>query len=254
MARQSFLDSVDYPALNALGFTRRQLFESAMLRAALVAVLGGLLAVVLAIALSPLTPIGAARTAEPDPGLRVDGFVLGVGVVAVVLAVLALAAIPAWRTRARVRCSSGTPESTRPSRLARALGTAGAWLPVTAGVRMALEPGRGRTAVPVRTTIVSALLAIATVTGAVVFAASLDHLVSTPRLYGWNWDVQDRHVADSARAGRCRVGRGAERCSTRSQSVKAWSTATLERRRPSTDCRCRRSASIGERAASARRS
>ena len=55
---------------------------------------------------------------------------------------------------------------------------------------MALEPGRGRTAVPVRTTIVTAALAIATVTAALVFAASLDHLVTTPRLYGWNWDVR----------------------------------------------------------------
>ncbi len=55
---------------------------------------------------------------------------------------------------------------------------------------MALEPGRGRTAVPVRTTIVSAGLAIAVVVGAGVFAASLDHLVSTPRLFGWNWDTQ----------------------------------------------------------------
>ncbi len=43
--------------------------------------------------------------------------------------------------------------------------------------------------VPVRTTVVGAALAIASVAAAVTFAASLDHLVSTPRLYGWSWDV-----------------------------------------------------------------
>ncbi len=197
-----------------------------MLRAAMVAVLGGLLALVLAIALSPLTPIGAARTAEPDPGLRLDTFVLGVGVVAVVLAVLALAAIPAWRdarTRALQQRDAGV---TRPSRLARALGTAGAWLPLTAGVRMALEPGRGRTALPVRTTIVSAFLAIATVAGAVVFAASLDHLVSTPRLYGWNWDVRIDTSADTPEQAAA-VSGAVQKALDGSQSVKAWSTANL---------------------------
>jgi hypothetical protein len=44
--------------------------------------------------------------------------------------------------------------------------------------------------VPVRTTIVGAALAIATVVAALTFASSLDHLVSTPRLYGWSWDVR----------------------------------------------------------------
>ena len=97
LTRQSFLESVDYPSLNALGFARRQLFESAMVRAVFVAVFGGVLAVVLAVLLSPLTPIGVARTAEPDPGIRVDPLVLGLGVLAIIIVVLALAAIPAWR-------------------------------------------------------------------------------------------------------------------------------------------------------------
>jgi hypothetical protein len=55
---------------------------------------------------------------------------------------------------------------------------------------MALEPGRGRTAVPVRSSMAGTALAVAAVVAALSFAASLTHLVDTPRLYGWNWDLQ----------------------------------------------------------------
>jgi hypothetical protein len=91
---------------------------------------------------------------------------------------------------------------------------------------MALEPGRGRTAVPVRTTIVSALLAIAMVIGALVIAASLDRLVGTPRLYGWNWDdeisVQASTAADTREARR-----GVATLLDGSAAVRRWSTVSL---------------------------
>jgi hypothetical protein len=41
----------------------------------------------------------------------------------------------------------------------------------------------------VRTTLAGLVLAIAALTGSLVFAASLAHLLHTPRLYGWNWDL-----------------------------------------------------------------
>jgi hypothetical protein len=41
----------------------------------------------------------------------------------------------------------------------------------------------------VRTTLAGLALAIAALTGALGFAASLEHLLDTPRLYGWNWDL-----------------------------------------------------------------
>jgi ABC-type lipoprotein release transport system permease subunit len=59
---------------------------------------------------------------------------------------------------------------------------------IVAGARMALEPGRGRTAVPVRTTLAGVTLGLAALAGALTFGASLTHLLDTPRLYGWNWD------------------------------------------------------------------
>ena len=75
---------------------------------------------------------------------------------------------------------------------------------------MALEPGRGRTAVPVRTGLAGAVLGVAGLVAASFFATSLAGLVRTPALYGWNWDasvpksgpagggesVVDRYAAD----------------------------------------------------------
>jgi hypothetical protein len=52
---------------------------------------------------------------------------------------------------------------------------------------MAVEPGEGRTAVPVRSALVGTALAVALVVTTLTFASSLHTLVSTPSLYGWNW-------------------------------------------------------------------
>jgi uncharacterized membrane protein len=54
---------------------------------------------------------------------------------------------------------------------------------------MALERGRGRTAVPVVGALVATALALAALTAAFVFGSNLDRLVTTPSLYGLQWDV-----------------------------------------------------------------
>ena len=54
---------------------------------------------------------------------------------------------------------------------------------------MALEPGRGRTAVPVRSALVGTAVAVAAVVTAVTFATNLQRLVTTPSLYGQDWDL-----------------------------------------------------------------
>ena len=58
------------------------------------------------------------------------------------------------------------------------------------GIRFALEPGGGRNAVPVRSAILGAALAVVVVVATVTFGASLDTLVSHPALYGWNWSYE----------------------------------------------------------------
>jgi hypothetical protein len=62
---------------------------------------------------------------------------------------------------------------------------------------MALEPGRGRASVPVRSAILGAALAIATLVSALMFWSSLQHLVSTPRLSGFAWDVMAAPPTDT---------------------------------------------------------
>ena len=79
LARQLVLDSAEFPVLRALGMTRASLAALALARLAAVTVAGAVIAVGVAIAASPLMPIGPARLAEPTPGIEVNLAVLGVG-------------------------------------------------------------------------------------------------------------------------------------------------------------------------------
>ncbi len=54
------------------------------------------------------------------------------------------------------------------------------------GIRFSFGSGEGPNAVPV---MASAAVAVVALVAAVTFGASLQHLVSNPQLYGWNWDV-----------------------------------------------------------------
>ena len=195
LARQMTLDAAGYGVLSALGMTRGGLFALAAARLALVTVAGGVIAVGIAIAASPLMPIGAARLAEPQPGVDLDPLVLGVGFAAVVLLPLMVLAAPAIRAVRQARGGAGAAgpvavrPTARPSWLAGTLTRAGT---VTGGIgtRMAFEPGHGRTAVPVRSALAGTAIAVAAVVAAAVFGTSLVGLVSSPQQYGQNWDQQ----------------------------------------------------------------
>jgi ABC-type antimicrobial peptide transport system permease subunit len=192
LGRQLTLDAIEFPILRVLGMTRAALLTLSLARMAVVTVAGGVIAVAVAIAASPLMPIGPARLAEPSPGIEVNLAILAPGLAA--LAVLPLAAIvpAAWRAATRARGPLGTAEpavASRASRLGSALSVAGS-ITGGVGVRMALEPGRGRTAVPVRSALVGITVAITAVVAAVVFGTSLIALVSTPHRYGQNWDQE----------------------------------------------------------------
>jgi hypothetical protein len=89
-----------------------------------------------------------------------------------------------------VPASAVAGRPTRRSRLASALNDAGCSPTLVTGVRMAVEPGRGGTAVPVRTSIVGVMLGVAVLAGTLTFGASLTHLLDSPRLYGVTWDLQ----------------------------------------------------------------
>jgi hypothetical protein len=134
--------------------------------------------------------MGLARRAELHPGVAADLAVLALGALTVVVLVAAGAAVPAWRASRAPATTLGVVEPAgRPSRLAGALAAAGFPPSVVGGVRLAFEPGRGRTAVPVRAAIAGAAAAVCALTAAGVVGASLARLVATPAAYGWTWDV-----------------------------------------------------------------
>ncbi len=72
----------------------------------------------------------------------------------------------------------------RGSRLARWMARRGFPAPAVTGIRLAFEPGSDRTAVPVRSAVLGTALALAAVIAALVFGASLAHVIGDPRLAG----------------------------------------------------------------------
>src|SRR5208283_3173095 len=162
LARQLVLDSAEFPIMRALGMTRASLAALSLARLAVVTLAGAVIAVGVAVAASPLMPIGPARLAEPSPGVEVNLAVLGVGLAVIVVLPLAVLVPSAWRAAGRARGPLGVAEpagSARASRVGAALGLAGS-VAGSVGVRMAFEPGRGRTAVPVRSALAGTIVAV----------------------------------------------------------------------------------------------
>lgn len=191
LARAAALRSGDHPALAALGLTRAQRWRVGAVVSACTAAPGAALAAAVAAAASPLTPFGTARAAEPAPGFALDPLVLGVGGAALAVALAAGGTVGAWRSSRR-----SPPRRLRAARLTQWLAGRGAGASAVAGARMAFEPGLGRTAVPVGATLAGVVLGVATLVGAVTFAASLDRLLGTPELYGRRWTMHLSNYID----------------------------------------------------------
>jgi len=189
LSRQLVLDSAEFPILRGLGMSRSALVTLSLARVALVTTAGAVIAVGIAIAASPLMPIGPARFAEPSPGVEVNLAVLGAGFAVIAATPLLVMAPAALRAATRAQGALGLAEPASPARAPRlglALGLAGP-VPGNLGMRMAFEPGHGRTAVPVRSALAGTAVAVAAVVAAMVFGASFLGLVGTPHRYGQNW-------------------------------------------------------------------
>ena len=192
LGRQILLEAAEDPTLRSLGMTRGQLVGVALVRVAVVAGGGATIAVAAAVALSPLLPIGAAGRAQLDRGVTVDGPVLAMGGLVIIVLVEVGAALAAWRAARAPGDNLGVADRygpPRPSRLAGVFAALARQPSMTIGVRLALEPGRGRTAVPVWAAMAGAAAAVCAVTAAMVFTASLGHLGHSPSGYGVTWDL-----------------------------------------------------------------
>ena len=188
LTREISLASVHQTTLNALGLTRRQRAAVNGYPALVIAIGGAILAALGAIAASPLFPIGVARRAEPDPGVHLDGPVLALGIVAIAAFIISIAVVASGRSTRRSSPELEAGARRRTSTIIEVAATAGLVPTATNGLRMALEPGHGRTAVPVRSAYVGAIFGIAGIVAVLTFASSVQHLAATPRLYGWTGD------------------------------------------------------------------
>jgi hypothetical protein len=188
ISRQLRWDDEDRRVLRALGAGPALTASDGLIGVLAAIIVGSLVAVALAVALSPLAPLGPVRPVYPDGRVAFDWTVLGTGL-AVLVSVLGAAAVVLAYLRAPHRVARSTGRAmARTSGLARGAQSAGMPVAGVVGVRFALEPGQGRTSVPVRSALVGAVLAVAVVLSALTFASSLGTLVSHPPLYGWNWD------------------------------------------------------------------
>ena len=114
----------------------------------------------------------------------IDGTALVIGAGAAITLAVGMTVLATLGRSARASAANA-----RPSRIMGALGVDRMPASMGAGVRFALEAGRGPASAPVRTTLAGIGIAGAALVGALVFASSLDGLLRTPRLYGMFWDV-----------------------------------------------------------------
>ena len=185
MLRHASTQATETNARAALGMTREQLLTGSVLSVAPAIVGGAIIAIVSAVALSPLLPIGVAGRAEPDPGVRIDALVLGLGGAAILLATTAGAAGAAWWLHRSHAHRIDTVAPRHVSRVAMVVGAIGP--SVRLGVGMAVDRRRG--AMAARSAMVGMALAIAGVLGAFGFVHAIDQLFATPAAYGADYDA-----------------------------------------------------------------
>ncbi len=188
LSRLMRLERNERAVVRALGATPGALTGGTLVAPALAILIGTVIGVVLAVAMSPAMPIGPVRKVEVARGFDVDATVMGLGALVVIVVLLALTAATAWGELPH-RVVNRRRSSARPSGIVTAAASAGIGPAAVTGLRFALEPGDAATAVPVRSVIPSAAVAVIALVGSITFGASLNTLVHHPRLYGWSWDA-----------------------------------------------------------------
>ncbi|MDX6319448.1 MAG: putative transport system permease protein [Nocardioidaceae bacterium] len=175
----------DLDVLRALGLTRGETVLAAVGGPVAVAAVAAVVSVAGAVAASPLFPIGVGRKVEPSPGVDVDWLVLVSGGILLLILVSLIAYVTAVSSLGR-RGATGSYATSTVASWARRLGLP---VPVTLGTRLALESGRGRTAVPARPAMVGAVAGVMGLVAAATFHSGLDDAVNTPQRYGQTWQA-----------------------------------------------------------------
>lgn len=184
IARAVYAMGEAVPTVRALGMVRWELVRALMFPFAPVAVLGALVSVGTALALSPLFPVGLAGRLDPDKGLHLDSLVLLPGAVVVAVAVVLAAAFAAWRASAP-RTRVVRHHTSAVARAARSVLP----LPVGLGAGLAVDRGRGPRSLPTRPAIIGAVAAVTGVVGCFGLLHGIDDALATPARSGQVWNV-----------------------------------------------------------------
>jgi hypothetical protein len=187
IGRQLRLGGEERTVMRGLGATRSMTMADGLVGVIGAIVLGAVVAGVVAFAMSPFVLLGPVRAVAPI-ALTADWTVLAIGVLILIIGLSGIALAIAYRQTPRL---NRAPRSRRArSRAGRAAADAGMPVSAVTGIRFALESGGGPRAVPARSAIFGAVLALVIVSATVTFGASLHTLVTRPALYGWNWDYE----------------------------------------------------------------
>ncbi|WP_129666393.1 ABC transporter permease [Phytoactinopolyspora endophytica] len=180
VARHTAASVTELTFMRAVGMTPDQARWAAVIGPACAAFAGAVLGATASVLVSRWFPIGTASVVEPAPGVNVDGAMLAAGLVLVPLLVVSGAVVAsAFASRSTAR-----DVSPRRSTVAAAASSAGLPVPVVAGTRFALEPGRGRRAVPVRPALLGAVAGVTGVLAALTFSAAVNDAATNPARHG----------------------------------------------------------------------
>ncbi|HZC69798.1 MAG TPA: ABC transporter permease [Jatrophihabitans sp.] len=172
-------------ALRGAGLTRRDEIVLAAAAPTAVATCAAVAAGGIAIVASRWFPIGTAAYVEPHPGFSLDWMVIGPGVGVLILATIALAFGASLLAAARLR----RPTNTRRSAVALAAARGGLPVPAVVGARLALEPGKGPTAQPVRPTLIGAVAGVVGIVAALTFSSGVHDAAAHPERYGQTFQL-----------------------------------------------------------------
>ena len=184
LARSVSTGAAELPTWSAMGADRTKQIAGLVIPAILTAAVAVGVGTVVAILLSPRFPIGVSRRFALDLGVRVDGPVLALAAFLTVAAVVGGALLVAWW-----RVVSGEARSVRASTVGRLATISGAPPALAIGTRLALEPGRGRRAVPVRSALIGAIAGVLGVVACFTFRAGIDDATTNPQRSGIVWDT-----------------------------------------------------------------
>ena len=223
IARLVRADAGDVRVLRALGASRAMGAADCLLGILGAVITGSLLAVGVAVALSPIAPIGPVRPVFPSRGFAFDWTVLGSGFLALVTCLGVIAVALARRSASQHGARRAAPAGASGSTAGRVAAASGLPAPAVVGVHFAFDAGRGPHAVPSRSAISGAVVALVMVAATLTFGSSLSTLVSHPPLYGWNWDYALSSGQGLAAMPRQQVGNSLRA----DPDVEAWTTVSF---------------------------